>query len=346
MIQSLENIREFYHRLNHKDYGVTELAVIDPTGEKGVIATGFFNDENAFVKACQEYNGRYNIYAGRNPRPRWLPIVFENYLDVRVKQRANDKEIEYLTAISLDLDPIRAKGTSSTELQHETAIYIARRMQKELGGCVDDSGNGAYLWISFAEPIKLTDENRVIIKQKCQQWQKQVVEKYHPEGFGLKIDGCFDFSRLKKVIGTLSVKGKTHRLSKFVVKSPPSNTIRDVILGMPVHVAPADDILSQRDFSISQSLSLPSQFLQLLQTNPLIKQLWKTPNEENDTSKHDWELGCACVQAGITNPTELAVILMNNPFGKFKRDRRQDYLQTTVNKLVMENANALHTPQN
>ena len=59
-----ETIRRFYQRLNHTEYGVTELAVIDPNG-KGIIATGFFDYEDDFVKACSIYNGRYNIYAGR-----------------------------------------------------------------------------------------------------------------------------------------------------------------------------------------------------------------------------------------------------------------------------------------
>ncbi len=52
---------------------------------------------------------------------------------------------------------------------------------------------------------------------------------------------------------------------------------------------------------------------------------------------HDWKLGCACIQAGITNPSEIAGILMCNPFGKFNRERRFDYIQTTVNKLGVEN---------
>jgi hypothetical protein len=119
----MEAIRRFYRRLNHSTYGVTELVVIDPG--KGIIATGFFRDEDAFLEACMEYNGRYNIYAGRNPRPRWLPKVCMNYLDTHYRQRARDNDIEYITAISLDIDPVRPKGTSSTDSQHRKAIDYA-----------------------------------------------------------------------------------------------------------------------------------------------------------------------------------------------------------------------------
>ena len=140
-----DNIKRFYRRLNHSGYGVTELVVIDPNGQKGIIATGFFDNKHDFVEACQAYSGRYNVYAGRNPRPRWFPKVCMNYLDTRRKQRASDKYIEHITAISLDIDPIRPKGTSATVTQHRSSIEFTHKLQHQLGGWVDDSGNGAYL---------------------------------------------------------------------------------------------------------------------------------------------------------------------------------------------------------
>jgi len=327
---STQHIKEFYQRLNHKDYGITELVIIDPTGKKGIIATGFFDNEASFLKACQEYNGKYNIYAGRNPRPRWLPKVLENYLDIRYKQRASDKEIKFVTAFSLDIDPIRPKGTSSTEKQHQAAIEYALKVQQNIGGWVDDSGNGTYVWIPFADPIKITGENRESIKLKCKQWQNKIIADYKPEQYGLRIDGCFDFSRIKKVIGTLSVKGKIHRLSQFVLRSKPNNKVRDAILTLDVRQP------KERVGRISTSGQLSPDFIRLLQINAVIKELWCNPDENNDTSMHDWKLGCACIEAGIVEPSEIAAILMRNPFGKFHRDRRYDYIETTVNKMVME----------
>jgi len=282
----------------------------------------------SFLKACQEYNGRYNIYAGRNPRPKSFPV--KNHLDIRLKQRAKDRDIEYITAISLDIDPIREKGTSSTERQHDEAIMFAHKLQHHIGGCVDDSGNGAYLWVPFADPIKVEDKNRNRIKLKCKEWQRQIIADYRPERFGMRIDGCFDLSRIKKVLGTLSVKGKVHRLSRIVLKSKPANEVREAILAQKI---------SERERTVghfSQSTKLPVNFMRLLQTNPILRDLWCSPDENNDTSRHDWRLGCTCMEVGITNPIELAAILMQNPFGKFRRDGRYDYVETTVNKMVME----------
>ena len=320
---NIEAIRNYYRRLNHANYGITELAVIDPGS--GVIATGFFNNEDAFVKACETYNGRYNIYSGRNPRPRWFPKVCGNYLDTRYRQRAKDSDIEYVTAISLDIDPIRPKGTSSTLQQHRRAIRFATELHNQLGGWVDDSGNGAYLWIPFKTAIKVDNTNRDIIKQKCRLWQINIIKVHQPEKYGLRIDGCYDLSRLKKVIGTKSVKGNVHRLSRFVKEDKPDDKVRDAILSLP-------DEAYNATVHVKPRRKIPKKFLDLLKTNHTIKELWLSPN--GDASMHDWVLGCELIKSGITDHNALARILMLNPFGKYQRDRRYDYIQTTVNKLM------------
>ena len=322
-----DSIRRFYKRLNHRSYGVTELAVIDPNGS-GVIATGFFTDEEAFIKACKVYNGRYNIYAGRNPRPKWLPKVCENYLDSRRRQRAKDIDIEYITAISLDIDPIRPKGTSSIEEQHKRAIDFALKLHNDIGGWVDDSGNGAYLWIPFRTPIPVNHRNRHLVKGKCRLWQANVIKVYQPEKHGLRIDGCFDLSRLKKVIGTQSMKGRIHRLSRFVkVDDTMDDKVRDAILSLSLPT------VQRVTYRVTPSQNVPARFLGLLKTNRAIQQLWLTPDGNNDTSMHDWFLGSELVKAGV-NANDMARVLMLNPFGKYQRDRRYDYVQTTVNKLI------------
>ena len=319
----IEAIRNYYRRLNHANYGVTELAVIDPGN--GVIATGFFNSADAFVKVCEAYNGRYNIYAGRNPRPRWFPKICGNYLDTKYRQRAKDSEIEYVTAISLDIDPIRPKGTSSTAKQHRTAIKFAIDLHNQIGGWVDDSGNGAYLWIPFETAIHVNSANRDETKQKCRLWQTNIIKVHQPQKYGLRIDGCYDLSRLKKVIGTKSVKGNIHRLSRFIKEDKPDDKVRDAILSLPLQ---ADHITN---IHVKPRQTIPQEFLDLLKTNNTVRQLWLTPN--GDKSMHDWMLGCELVKEGI-EPEALARILMSNPFGKFQRDRRHDYIQTTVNKLM------------
>lgn len=321
-----DTIRQFYRRLNHKSYGLTELAVIEPC--KGIIATGFFSDEEAFVKACELYDGRYNIYAGRNPRPEWLPKACENHLDTKYRQRASDSDIEFVTAISLDIDPIRAKGTSATDEEHQKAIEFALNLSNDISGYVDDSGNGAYLWIPFKTPIRRNGNNRDEIKQKCRLWQNGIVRRYQPEKYNLRIDGCFDLSRIKKVIGTWSVKGTIHRQSRFVKEGDACDKVRDSILSLSLINLLAD----QR---IILTHKIPDKFIMLLRTNPAMQDLWLSPNEQGDRSAHDWMLGCELAKEGL-KADEIASILMINPFGKYNRDRRIEYIQNTVKNLMCQ----------
>jgi len=322
-----QTIRTFRKRLNHKFYGLTELAVF---GKGGIVATGFFDNEDDFVDACQAYNEQCNVYAGRNPRPVDI-CSSRNYMNNIQKKRAKDKDIRYLTAISLDIDPVRKKGMASTDKQHQQAIRFALMLQCFLGGDVDDSGNGSYLWIPFITPIEIFTENFKIIKKKCEIWNVLLRKKFKPEELGLKIDGCFDFSRLKRVIGTFNHKAQ--RFSRFIKSSIPDDRIRDEILSIEV-----DDYRFQKlkriPFPPLIPPILPEKFKLLLGWSFLTKELWNNPDPLNDTSRHDWLLGMRCIEAGITEPEELAAILMKNPYGKFQRDRREDYLRTTVTKLL------------
>lgn len=330
-----ETIRQFYRRLNHQAYGLTELVAIDKDSG-GIAATGFFDNENDFVSTCRAYNPRCNVYAGRNPRPVSISGI-RNYMNIVQKKRAKDEDIRHLTAVSLDIDPIRKKGIPATKEQHQTVIRFALDLQGDFGGCADDSGNGAYLWISFETPIDIADDNFCSVKKKCEVWQTLLKEKYKPEEYGLRIDGCFDFSRIKRVIGTFNHKAQ--RVSGFVRRAEPSDKARDAILAVEV------EEVEQKGFGkvalppFVPNSYLPLKFKCLLKWDVSTRRLWEAPDPLGDTSRHDWMLGMSCVDAGITRPEELAAILVNNPHGKYRRDLRIDYVGRTVGKILKGNYN-------
>ena len=163
----------FYNRLNHGPYGLTELVAMDALCGR-VTATGWFSDKEAFVSACQQYGDTCNLFAGRNPRPFASP---KNKMITKGKRRASDKDIRHITAISLDIDPIRQRKEAS-EAQHKTALAFALDMQWDLGGRVDDSGNGAHLWLVFETPILVNSENAPVLKARFALWQKNLKKKY------------------------------------------------------------------------------------------------------------------------------------------------------------------------
>ena len=57
-------------------------------------------------------------------------------------------------------------------------------------------------------------------------------------------------------------------------------------------------------------------------------------DKDNDTSKHDWRLCLLCVGLGKGNAQTITAALMNNPYGKFRKTKRYDYLWHTVNKVM------------
>jgi hypothetical protein len=320
-------IRQFYRRLNHHAFGITEIVALNKDSGN-IIATGFFDDEDKFVSASFAYNGGCNIYAGRNPRPMGFSNI-TNLMNINHKKRAKDSDIQHITAISLDIDPIRPRGEPSTRKQHRAALSFALDLQWDLWGDVDDSGNGAYLWIPFVTPIKITAQDRALLKKQCKDWQDHLKQKYKPEDYGLKIDACFDFSRIKRVIGTFNHKAQ--RQSMFVRKGRASDIAREQIL--QIEIVTSQSQKKTRHIKLVQG-KLPTRFKRLLDEDDAVKDLWENPDMYNDRSKHDWKLGLLCLEIGIADPQELAAILMMNPHGKYRRDGRDGYVQMTVEKLM------------
>lgn len=319
-------IRSFYRRLNHQEYGVTELVALDKDTGK-IVATGFYDYEEYFVTACLEYGEHCNIYAGRNPRKTSLSGVM-NVMSSR--RRAKDRDIKFLTSISLDIDPIRKRGTRATKQQHEAAVAFALDVQWDQGGDVDDSGNGAYLWLPFLTPIEVNSENFDRLKEQCKVWQERITRKYRPELNGLRIDACYDFARIKRVIGTFNHKAQ--RYSCYVRKGEISDKIRNAILAAEIAEKVRFDKITIPPLIPAK---IPLKFEELLKRNAVVRDLWEHSDGEDDRSRHDWMLGAACFEAGLTDAYQLASILMANPYGKYRRDGRRDYVRRTVEKLLL-----------
>ena len=313
-------VRSFYRRLNHELYGSTELVAIDHR-TRAIARVRLVDNEDDFLSFCLSHNTACNVYAGRNPRPGEVRTV---------GSRARDSDIKWLTAISLDIDPVRPKGMPAKHEQHQAALAFALNLQWDVGGCVDDSGNGAYLWIVFKTPINMSEVNPARLKSQFGQWHADIRKQYRPESYGLRIDGCYDFSRLKRVIGTFN-HGAVGRMSRIVRGEDPDDRVRDRILTINPRNIPQYKAMNHLQCATSNG-SLPPQFVRLLKWDREIKHLWTTPHLY-DCSGHDWALGMKCLEAGIADPHDLASILANNPHGKFRRDSRWAYLQSTTRKL-------------
>ena len=105
-----DTIRQFYQRLNHTSPSVTEIRAINPhTGEVWV---GYFDNEDAFLSACEKLNGEFQLYAGRNPRPQELFERAPNQMRKGIEGGKNT-DIQTILHIAVDIDPIRGNGDKS-----------------------------------------------------------------------------------------------------------------------------------------------------------------------------------------------------------------------------------------
>ena len=61
-----EDAARFYEWLGHNSNEFTEIRVVNPEGTK---AQSFFVKSKAeFIRVCEEWSGRFHVYAGVNPR--------------------------------------------------------------------------------------------------------------------------------------------------------------------------------------------------------------------------------------------------------------------------------------
>lgn len=93
----------------------------------GVTGIGYFDDEDAFVAACAKASGTSNVYVGIQPRPARFLAQAPNRL-AHLRTGAHDQDIEQVTAIVMDLDPVRPKDKASTEEEMAQAIAEATRL--------------------------------------------------------------------------------------------------------------------------------------------------------------------------------------------------------------------------
>ena len=140
--------------------------------------------------------------------------------------RTSDKDIEFLSNMLIDCDPVRPAGVSSSDDEHSLALAamneIAENIIKE--GLPEplraDSGNGAHLIFKLPY-LENTPENIELIKRCLQALSKRYSTP------SVKIDeAVFNPSRLTKLYGTPVRKGddtqdQPHRLSKVI--SCPAN---------------------------------------------------------------------------------------------------------------------------
>ncbi|ACY13439.1 hypothetical protein [Haliangium ochraceum] len=344
------DIRATYRFLAHEDRGVTELRIIGT--KRGDVRIGYFSSEDAFARACLEANGTGQVYVGIQPRPEKFLTQSDNRLR-RLKRGARDSRIEHITSVVIDIDPVRAKNTASTDEELGRAVACGDRISDWVAGegCArpvrNMSGNGCQLWFAVP-PIALTAENRDEMRDRLKAFEAGIRERF--QGDGVAIDSIYNFSRIIKVIGSLSIKGepsaeRPHRLSRSLdaFERREDAALLEMITMMRLPEKPsasaAGTPVGSDAASITIAPTLSPRLQGLLSTKTRIRGLFegrgKTAIGSNgqplDTSSsgYDYSLALKLALLGAKEPSELATALWHRPDGH-ARAKGEGYIQRTV----------------
>ncbi len=236
--------------LSHAAHGVSEVRVILP--RDGLVGLGFFDREDAFVRACCRANVGANVYVGIQPRPRRFLARAPNVIRPRGRGARNE-DIERLVGTVIDLDPVRPKGEAATDEELAAAVAAARRgakwceQQALLRPLLMMSGNGAQLWFAIP-PTELPAGDREPMLFGLRAWEAEV--RALLQSAQVRVDSIHDPARVIKVLGTVSFKGpgtppRPHRVStpleSFERREDPelARRLRETAPKLPLDVLPS-----------------------------------------------------------------------------------------------------------
>ena len=174
--------RVFYRLLHHRPLEYTELRAYNPQ-TKQMVKVEFVQNEEHFIKICREWSGKYQVYAGLNPR----------------KQKSGTNEdVPRRTLILIDIDRHTGDGGATDEelkdAENDTLKVVDYLIQNgHPEPYVDMSGNGYHIIpiIDLASDATTTD--------RIKEFYKTLPADTDPKNA--------DLARLCKVTGTLSLRG-------------------------------------------------------------------------------------------------------------------------------------------
>lgn len=206
---------------------VIELRLLHARPERRQIPatmSGYFDDPQVLAKKAQAYGGcARGTYITLNPINPVLLARAKNRLRIVGKDDplTTDADVTCRCWLPIDFDPVRPRGISSSDSEHQNAIARAFRVRDALRNegwpepIVGDSGNGAHLLYR----VDLPSDDRDVVK-RC---LGALALRFDDDA--VKIDqSVFNPGRIWKLYGTVSRKGddlteRPHRLARILEAS-------------------------------------------------------------------------------------------------------------------------------
>jgi KaiC/GvpD/RAD55 family RecA-like ATPase len=179
------HVRGLYRLLAHGD-SHSDLRCVDVNQGK-MVDRSIVRGEEDVVRWAREFNGKGNCFIGRNPRNA-------------------DGSVSRVTTATIDIDPVRPKGTSADDAMLSLALRAGRDVVTAYPhGYLGCSGNGALVVFALEESDDVSKKLKAF---------EELLRKRMPDG--VRIDSTHDDARMIKMLGTVSMKGEVRRVSRFL----------------------------------------------------------------------------------------------------------------------------------
>jgi hypothetical protein len=202
---------------------VTELRALGVRSYNGhkMVMNGYFNNIDLFAKEAANLSGRAEgVYFTPNPvNPALLARAANRVVPSSPDSCTKDHEIISRRWLPVDVDPVRPRGVSATDQEHELAIARGLACREFLiaqgwpDPIVGDSGNGCHLF--FPLDLPNDEEARDLVKRVLE----ALAARFDDEQ--VKIDtATYNAARVMKIPGTMACKGDSipaqpHRLANL-----------------------------------------------------------------------------------------------------------------------------------
>lgn len=334
-----------YQWLGHQDYGYTELLAIHPSYKPGRENYDHNMENKAFPKIwyvktekqllafLYRYHKDHICCYGVNPRA----SILKN--SKGFPRRSKDSDIEIFKNFYFDFDLTdNSNRKKKLKLLDEFLAEVDNHLseigiQKPVRAF---TGNGYHLL--FAVPDVHVQEHSDI-GNRLNSFLDEIYNKYNNDmnSYGIRLDKTIDLSRVAKIYG--SRKPGMKQNSKFYGNERfEDNVLLEHLLSLPLSDNPQKSGFGNRVLTISTYDSLPSVFLELLEKDGKLANLWNGTNKESgDTTKsgYDMSLLLTCIKHGITDVKALATILAKRADGSFIGSAKDDnYIRLTITKAL------------
>lgn len=270
--------------LGHSGLGISEYRIIS----KGV--SEYVEEDKEISRVLEKYSNT-DIYIGINPR----------------SERGGTNDcVKYVTALVIDIDPTRERGTASTDEQHELALAVGQKIFDDFPGTYKvDSGSGCHVYFPI-KPIHVV--NPKTLYKSVKKWASAIRGKYEVEG--VKIDSIFDLARLIRVWGSTNFKSNR----PCTLTDAPNELKRfEFSFSQEEEINPANADLSQAEL----------RFARLCVSNPVLNRIVVGEAKFDSRSEADYVFISELTRAHFTTD-EIFALRCKNPSGRKEDMKRGD----------------------